>query len=181
MPCLTPFVLLSDVSSPYGQRPRQCWRSSFRGSPSPAPLTTRMAPHDGYKGSKNACLGQSGIYLILAPPPSLRPGHPRPSRQCSRHTVYKTLAQMRVGVEESPQGGTPFLPHFYAFFTGPLRLPTSPSVDSPGSRWRLHHDRAKEGHAMSQEQEDVWWGVLLAVLTVVILLGNLLVWRLPGN
>jgi hypothetical protein len=34
---------------------------------------------------------------------------------------------------------------------------------------------------MSQEQEDVWWGVLLAVLTVMILLGNLLVWRLPGN
>ena len=28
---------------------------------------------------------------------------------------------------------------------------------------------------MSQGQEDAWWGVLLAALTVVLLLGNLLV------
>jgi len=34
---------------------------------------------------------------------------------------------------------------------------------------------------MTVEQEEAWWGVLLATLTVVILLGNLLVWRLMGN
>jgi len=34
---------------------------------------------------------------------------------------------------------------------------------------------------MTGEQEEAWWGVLLATLTVVILLGNLLVWRLMGN
>ena len=39
----------------------------------------------------------------------------------------------------------------------------------------------KEGYAMTGEQEEAWWGVLLAVLMAVILLGNLLVWRLMGN
>jgi hypothetical protein len=52
-----------------------------------SPITTRMAPHDGYKGTKNACLGQSAS-LITARYPHCHllpcPGHSRPLSSCVR-------------------------------------------------------------------------------------------------
>jgi len=39
----------------------------------------------------------------------------------------------------------------------------------------------KEGHAMTEQQKEVWSGVLLTALMVGVLLGGLLVLRLTGN